>query len=172
VLWTATLPEYNVSSVTAASHIVFVGGVGYRWTGDRLVRVWRSAVADVSGPFSPVLVHDGMVYVSSDRVSASPIRCGETARACPPAWSTPERFDVALGQALTWSEPVAAGGLIFSSAGMPAAFIERCGVAGNVCRPVWTGQAAVGTSRPAVSSSALVVTTSAGGVVAYAPSAA
>lgn len=172
LLWAETVPESNGLSVIVAGDVLLVDGIGYRRNGTRLLRVWQSSVIEGSRPISPVLVHGGTVYIGSDRVSASRLRCGGLATACPPTWSSPERFEADIGQTLTWSEPVAAGGLIFSSAGVPAAFIEGCGVRGEVCEPVWTGRAAFGTSRPAVSSSALVVTTSGGGIVAYAPSAA
>lgn len=166
-LWTAKLPASDRQGVTLVGDLLLADGVVYRWNGRRLATAWKASIPIALTKLSSATVDGGIAYLGGDRVYAFPLRCGAAGATCRPTWTGPVRFDPTLGAAHAWTQPVVADGLIFSSADAPAALAEGCGAGGTTCTPVWVGSSAIGTSRPAVSSSAVVITSAEGRVVAY-----
>jgi hypothetical protein len=163
-LWTAPLPGSDTQQVSAAgTDLIVIDGRAYLWNGDRLFQVWRGFVTAARSELSAATVAKGTIYVAADRVYAFAFDCGFQGALCHAMWMGPADLDP------SWSQPAVGNGLVFSSGSKPAAFLEGCGEGAATCTPVWTGEPGTGLSRPAVASTALVVTSSDGGVIAYRP---
>jgi hypothetical protein len=143
------------------------GPLRRRWVG----RLDPTSSRDLSAAtVGHATVASGVVYLTASRIYAFPVGCATDGATCSPSWRGPRQFDEQIQRFRTWSDPVAADGLVFASTDRPYAFAVDCGKGGQVCAPLWVGPEGFA-SKPAVSDTAVAVTYADGRVVVFEPTA-